>query len=126
VRFEEAGMHHNEASDLAATTAVIKMSGKFDFVSVEPLANRLAQELHRGRTQLVLDMADVEALSGGALGALLLQQTDAERLGGTIKIAGTTSSVYQTLKSNGFTSVFEIYETTDAAVRSFEQRSEVA
>jgi hypothetical protein len=61
------------------------------------------------------------------MGSLLLQQTEAERLGGSIKMAGVRSRVYRALKTNGFTAVFDIYDDAEAAMRSFPApRSRVA
>ena len=121
-------MHRNEASDLdpesAAQTSptVLRMSGTIDYTTVAPMADRIAEVLAGGCVQLVLDMSEVGSLSGGALGALLLQQTDAEELGGSIKVAGPNRTVFETLKTNGFTAVFDIFETTAEAIRSFGHR----
>ncbi len=125
-------MHQNEASEVnpepvvGFDTTVLRMSGKVNYATVKPLTERISDVLDSGCIRVVLDMSDVESLSGGALGALLLQQTDAEQLGGSIKIAAASSKVYQTLKANGFTAVFDIFDTAREAVRSFKARTRVA
>ena len=119
-------MQQNEAASVAPNAAVIDMQGRFDYSSVQPLATRVARQLAQGCVQLVLDMTAVESLSGGALGALLLQQTDAEQLGGSIKLASVSAPVYQTLKTNGFTTVFEIYECVGDALHAFGEHVRVA
>jgi hypothetical protein len=62
-------------------------------------------------------MTDVKTLTEGALGALLLRQTEAEKVGGTIRLVVADSEIHRTLTSNGFAAVFEICDSLDAAVR---------
>ncbi|MGD8395659.1 MAG: STAS domain-containing protein [Candidatus Eiseniibacteriota bacterium] len=120
-------MQQDDARSAAVAPRIIAMRGRVDFATVEPIAEAISRELRAGHIDVVLDMQALESLSGGAMGSLLLQQTEAERLGGSIKMAGVRRRVYRALKTNGFTAVFDIHDNTEAALRAFKaKRSRVA
>jgi anti-anti-sigma factor len=96
------------------------MTGSMDVDSVRPFAEEIGREIQNGRANLVIDMSGLSSVSGGAMGALLIQQSEAERNGGVIKLALVGEEIYRVLHANGLADVFETYNSIDDAVRSFD------
>jgi anti-anti-sigma factor len=103
-----------------AKIALLELEGDIDYTTVEPVLTRIADRLDEGRSHVILDMREVTSLSCGALGSLLVKQTDAERAGGSIVIAAARDAVWTTIRSNGFAEVFQVYDTPERAAQSFE------
>jgi anti-anti-sigma factor len=96
------------------------MDGVMDVESVRPFIDKIKRAIKRGNPDLVIDMGDLESISGGAMGALLIQQSEAERNGGVIKLARTPDTIYRVLHANGLAEVFETYKSIDDAAGSFD------
>lgn len=99
---------------------ILKMEGTMDVDSVRPFIDKIKRAIKRGNPELVIDMGELDSISGGAMGALLIQQSEAERNGGIIKLARIPDTIYRVLHANGLAEVFETYKSTDDAVRSFD------
>jgi anti-anti-sigma factor len=102
-----------------AEIPVLKMRGTMDVESVRPFTAEVGQVLGTGRADLVIDMSELLSLSGGAMGALLVLECEAERRGGTIKLARVPEPIERALRANGLTEVFASFERAEDAVRSF-------
>lgn len=99
---------------------VLKMDGAMDVESVRPFIDKVKRAIKRGNPDLVIDMGELESISGGAMGALLIQQSEAERNGGVIKLARIPDTIYRVLHANGLAEVFETYKSIDDAAGSFD------
>jgi anti-sigma B factor antagonist len=99
---------------------VFKWTGAMNVDTVRPFAAEVARAIRAGKIELVVDMSELRSLSGGAMGALLLGQSDAERHGGSLKLAAVPESIRKALEASGLEDVFEIYPTTAEAMTAFQ------
>ncbi len=83
------------------------------------LRNRLKDTLEKGKTQVVLDLANVNYIDSGGLGTLVAGYTSAQNQGASIKLANLTKKVHEQLHITKLVTVFEVFDSTDAAIKSF-------
>jgi anti-anti-sigma factor len=77
---------------------------------------RQLQQLYRtGYRQLVVDLSGVTALDSAGIRALVRGHTTAQRVGGSLRLAAAPAAVSHVLDVAHLTSVFEIYDSIDAA-----------
>jgi anti-sigma B factor antagonist len=98
---------------------VLHLRGAVDVDSVKPFVADATAHLRAGRSELVIDLSELDDVSGGALGALLVLECDAELRGGSIRLACVSEPIQRVLRAHGFTEVFESHPSTAEAVRSF-------
>lgn len=87
------------------------------------LRARLKNLLNEGKTQLVLDLAQVSYIDSAGLGALVAGYTTARNEGASMKLANLTKKFHEQLHITKLVTVFEVYDTVDQAVKSFSQAS---
>jgi anti-sigma B factor antagonist len=72
-----------------------------------------------GGIHLVLDFRHVKFLSSAVLGLLIRISKRIYEHGGALRLCNIHPSIYEVFKITRLTSVFDIYEDVDSAVRSF-------
>ena len=106
--------------DKTPAVPVFKWTGTVNVETVRPFAAEVASAIRSGNVELIVDMSEVRSLSGGAMGALLLGQSDAERHGGSLKLAAVPDPIRKLLEASGLEDVFEIYATATEARTAFQ------
>ncbi len=104
---------------------VLHVTGRIDAASSRQLQQAVEQLFREGRCRLVLDFARLEYISSPGLRVLIEARkrardrkiTDFE--GGDVRIANMPPQIKEVFDLTGFTSLFEIFEDTVAAVGSF-------
>lgn len=69
---------------------------------------------------VVLDLHELQFIDSSGLGSLLSLLRTVQRKGGRLKLASITKPVRTTLELVSMHKIFEIFNTTDEAVRSFD------
>ena len=72
-----------------------------------------------GRVKLVLDMKEVTRLDSAGIGMLVSKFLTARRNGGCLKILNPTERTDHLMEITKLTTIFEIFDDEEAAVRSF-------
>jgi len=72
--------------------------------------------------RLVLDFRHVKFLSSAVLGLLIRISKRIYEQGGELRLCNIYAGIYEVFKITRLTSVFEIYEDVDGAIRSFSKR----
>ena len=72
-----------------------------------------------GRTRLVLDLANVPYVDSCGLGAMIQEFISARRRGGGLKLLNVCGHIRHLLAVTKLLTVFETFESEDAAARSF-------
>lgn len=72
-------------------------------------------------SRIVLNLADVTYIDSGGLGTLVALYTTARNAGSTVKLARLTKRVGDLLQVTKLLTVFEVYDSEEAAVQSFRQ-----
>jgi anti-anti-sigma factor len=71
--------------------------------------------LRRGQRDLVIDMSGVAAIDSAGIRALVRGHTTAQRLRSSLRLAAVRPSVLAMLEASRLASVFEMYDSVDAA-----------
>ena len=93
--------------------------GRLDALTVPNFEQDLRQHLGRGIARVVIDFADVIYISSSGLRALLAARRLARSQGGDINLCRLSPRVYEIFDMVGFTQVFNIYDSIEAAQVAF-------
>ena len=99
--------------------SIISASGRIDTLTYESFLAALTGLIRAGTRSLVVDLGGVDYTSSAGLRSILSAQKDIRREAGDLRLAAVQPDVLKVLKLSGFTSIFKIYDTVEAAVASF-------
>jgi len=77
-------------------------------------------------TRIVLDLGKVDLIDSSGLGAMIAAYTSARKCGAEIKLSNLTHRIKDLLNITKLATVFEVYESVEAAVESFPKSSAAA
>ena len=83
------------------------------------LRERVKALLEQGRKKLVLNMGQVSYIDSAGLGALVAAHTSAKNQGASLKLVNLGSKFREVLQVTKLLTVFEVYDTEQAAIASF-------
>ena len=83
------------------------------------LRTKIKDILGQGMKRLVLDLGNVSYIDSAGLGTLVAGYTSAQSQGASMKLANLTKRFREQLNITKLVTVFEVYESVDAAVKSF-------
>lgn len=101
------------------TVRILSVHGRIDHANTEAFQQALAPYLadcSDSGMSIVLDLADVEYISSIGLRALMLASRKAKSQSGKIVLAALTPIVSEVFKISRFDTLFEIFQTTEAAI----------
>ena len=104
---------------------VLTLTGRMDASSAPELEQQIDQLFDQGRYRIVLDLSGLEYIASPGLRVLIEARKRArdrklnDLEGGDVRIANLPSRIKEVFDLTGFTSLFEIYSDTTAAVGSF-------
>lgn len=99
--------------------SVVAVSGRVDSSTAPDFDKALQSLINVNRSQIVIDMKDVEYLSSAGLRALVAALKAAKSGGGDVRIAQPSKRVREVIDLAGLNSVFTIYDDMVEAVGSF-------
>ena len=104
----------------AGDVTILHMTGRLELEEGDLVfrdhVNRLIAE---GRVNLLLDLKEVTRIDSAGIGMLVSKYLSAQNRGGTIKLLQLTRRSDHLMDITRLTTVFEIFEDEDEAVRSF-------
>jgi anti-sigma B factor antagonist len=106
-----------------AETAVLSLSGRLDLANGSALKEQLKQLLARGKTQIHLNLAEVEFINSSGLGALVSIMKEVRLIKGRLTLSNPASYVQEIFEITQLSHIFEIYSTEEEALSSFEALS---
>jgi len=83
------------------------------------LRTKLKDLLSKGKTRVVLDLAEVKYIDSAGLGTLVAGYTSAQNQGAAVKLANLTKKFDEQLHITKLVTVFDVYDSAEAAVKSF-------
>lgn len=86
----------------------------------DTLRDRLDGLIREGRVNVVLDLGRVTRLDSAAMGILVSKYLTTRRLGGRLKLTSPTEYTAHLLGITRLSTVFEVFDDVDEAVRSFD------
>jgi anti-anti-sigma factor len=81
----------------------------------EAFESQLRQLYRTGQKHLVIDFTRVPAIDSAGIRALVRGHTTAQRVEGTLRLAGLPPRVRETLEASHLANVFDIYDSPEAA-----------
>jgi anti-sigma B factor antagonist len=72
-----------------------------------------------GRVRIVLDLREVIGIDSGGVGTLVAKLLSTRRVGGDLRLAALSDRTRRVLEITRLLTVFYVFETADAAVRSY-------
>jgi anti-sigma B factor antagonist len=98
---------------------LVTVSGRVDSSNAPQLDEALKNLTNSGRSNLVLDLSQVDYMSSAGLRSLVSTLRDCKRKGGDVRLATPSPRVSDVLSLAGLDSIFEVYDNTTEAVGSF-------
>jgi anti-anti-sigma factor len=83
--------------------------------AAEAFEQQLQQLIRAGYRNLVVDLADVEAIDSAGIRALVRAHTSARRVDGTLRLAAARRRVSEVLELSHLGGIFQVYESVDTA-----------
>ena len=103
----------------AKSVSVMTVKGRVDSATAPDLENALKQLVEGDKTQIVLDLKDVEYMSSAGLRAMVSTLKAVKRINGDLRLCTPSPRVAEVLRLAGLNSIFSIYPTQADAVGSF-------
>jgi len=100
---------------------VVKLRGDVRLgAPVDQLMGALDELFASSEARIVLDLEDVPTMDSSGIGALVRALTSAKKRGGSIKLLRPNKFVLQTLKMVALLKLFQVFETLEEAVASYQ------
>ena len=84
------------------------------------LRQRVDDLVARGQTKIVADLTDLDYVDSAGIGILIAKYLSVRRKGGDLKLLRLSSRTHHALEITHLLTVFEAFDSEEAAVRSFE------
>lgn len=81
--------------------------------------------VQESRHRIVLNMANVRRIDSSGLGTLVAGHSTAEKNGSQLKLTNISERVIELIMMTKLHTVFDIFDTMDDAIRSFDQPAEL-
>jgi anti-sigma B factor antagonist len=107
----------------AGGVTVVSCSGRIVFGEEAADLRDVVKSVLQRSKQIVIDLSGVSYIDSGGLGTLVGLYTSARNLGGEIKLANLTQRVHDQLQITKLITVFECYDSEQAAAGSFPRRA---
>jgi len=98
---------------------LFEVIGRVDSTNAGELGAALDKTVDEGRSNLVLDLSNVEYMSSAGLREMVRVLKRVKRGGGDLRLANPSDRVKEVLELAGLDTIFEIYPTQVEAVGSF-------
>ena len=98
---------------------ILCLSGRLDAYSSTELEKKLESLIKASQPHVVIDFQNLEYISSSGLRVLLMALKKTRKLEGDIKLACMQSFIKEVFDMAGFSQLFNIFDTDEAAVRHF-------
>ncbi len=98
---------------------LIYLSGRLDAYSATEVEKKLDSLIEAGQTRLVLNLEKLEYISSSGLRVFLASLKKTKKQQGDIKLACMKTFIKEVFDIAGFSQLFNIFDTEEAAVSAF-------
>lgn len=109
----------NFTAEQEGQVTIVSVSGSVDGLTAPALTSFLTKQLGEHRSNLVVNLHEVDYISSAGLRALLGALKESRQQGGDLRLAVVQENVRKVLNMSGFTSILKLYPDVPAAVGSF-------
>jgi anti-sigma B factor antagonist len=104
----------------SGAVTILALSGRITLgEESNQLRSHIKEMLAGGAKRLVLDLGDVSYIDSAGLGTLVAGFTSSQSQGATMKLANLTKRFREQLNITKLVTVFDVYDSVEAAVKSF-------
>ena len=100
---------------------VIDCDGRIVFGEESALLRDTLKKMIVENSQIVLNLGRISYIDSGGLGTLVALYTTAQNAGGAVKLANLTQRVDDLLQVTKLLTVFEVYDSVQKAIESFDK-----
>ena len=100
---------------------IVKVKGFMDISNFALFEETLESLIQKNTSKIILDFTDLDYISSAGLGTILSHIRRARQLKGDIIVRGCSSAVRNILEIFGFTQVFPVAASPQAAVELFKK-----
>ncbi len=100
---------------------IVDCDGRIVFGEESALLRDTLKKLIVESSQIVLNLGGISYIDSGGLGTLVALYTSAQNAGGAVKLANLTQRVDDLLQVTKLLTVFEVYDSEEKAIDSFEK-----
>jgi anti-sigma B factor antagonist len=103
------------------SVTIVDCDGRIVFGEESALLRDTLKKLIVENSQIVLNLSGTSYIDSGGLGTLVALYTTAQNAGGAVKLANLTQRVDDLLQVTKLLTVFEVYDSEEKAIESFEK-----
>ena len=100
---------------------ILSIKGELDAISSRQLADAFKGELDKGYANFVFDLQNLEYSSSAGIRIFLGSAREARQKGGDLRIGSVQPQVEKIFNLSKFDKVVRVFNSTDEAVKSFEE-----
>ena len=100
--------------------SVVALSGRLDTYSSSEVEQKFNSLIDTGRTRLVVNFKDLAYISSSGLRVLLAALKKVRKQQGDVKLAAMQPNIKEVFDMAGFTQLFSLFETEEAAIAAFQ------
>ncbi len=110
----------------AAAAIVFSCVGRIVFGEETTMLCKMVRDSFVQSSQIVLELANVNNVDSGGLGALVGLVLSARRVGGDVKLCGLPPKLRKLFRLTHLDSVIEVHADAESAIAAFSSRAAVA
>ena len=103
--------------DKQSKAVIVVVKGRIDGVSAPEFEKKMADHIASGANRFVVDCSALEYISSAGLRSLLTTAKTLKARGGELVFAALRDVVREVFEIGGFSKIFCIYDSTDAALK---------
>jgi anti-anti-sigma factor len=95
---------------------VISVAGELDMATAPQLQEQITEQLEKGHSRLVFDLAEVSFCDSTGLSVFVRAKNSCDQVNGVVRLAAPQRGVLRILQVSGLVEVLHTYPTVDEAV----------
>ncbi|MGW0432552.1 STAS domain-containing protein [Micromonospora sp. NPDC003197] len=95
---------------------VVSIAGELDMATAPQLQDQITDQLDKGHTRLVFDLAELSFCDSTGLSVFVRAKNSSDEAGGVVRLAAPQRGVLRILEVSGLVEVLHTYPTVDEAV----------
>lgn len=100
--------------------AILDIEGDIDLYNAPEFKAEVNRLIEEGKYHVLVNMAQVSYIDSSGVGALITGMSNLKKYQGTLKITTIVPSVKKVFELTRLNTFFQIYETEEQALRSYE------
>ena len=107
------------AEELENGIVKISVTGFLDAHTAPDFEELLKSKIQEGKVKIIVDMEELDYISSTGLGVFMGYIEEIREKGGDIKFINIPNKIYRIFSVLGFTSIYEIYDKLQDAIKEF-------